>query len=413
MKFQVSNDVQISQYAELSSSAEIAQFIVENGSADESDLLLRSEQLWGVPMSLIVDQISGRRKARLKIPTYYSNAGILYPPGLNLEQSSSEKTAVLKSGLLAGAVSHNPDTLADLTGGFGIDSWFFSKEFGAVNYVEPKGVLAWIARHNHDTLGAHGITHHVQTAEKFLAGNTFQFDAVYIDPSRRNGSGRVFRLSECEPDISKLQPLIFRFTDVILVKTSPLLDITAALRELSSVSVVYVVSVDQECRELLFLCKKGFLGEAKICTIHLFKELTETFDFYLSEEKRQESQLGPIQTYLYEPNPSLMKAGALRSLAKTFNAPKIHVNSHFLSSEALVDRFPGRIFQIVARVPTKGRDLSRILPDMRANVVVRNYPLSAEQLKKKLKLSDGGADYVIGTTSHSEGRVVLLARRIR
>lgn len=404
------NSVQIEAYKRLVESGEIADFIVRNQREDESKLLLRHKEVSGVPMPLVVYQLSGRRKAKTKLPTYYDRSGIVYPPGLNLEQSSSEKTAELKARILA-EVSRPAARIIDLTGGFGIDSYFFASVFSQVEYVEPDVVLAWIASHNHSILGAGNLTYHTTFAEQFLSRDLDPVDAVYIDPSRRKNAGKVVLLRDCEPDVVKLQSRIFEISQFLLIKTSPLLDISAAVRELSHVTRVYIVSVDFECRELLFLCQVGFTGEPHICTVHINRDVTETFDFRLSEEKVTDAPYGPVLRFLYEPNPSLMKAGAFRSIARAFNISKIHPNSHLYSSDTLLKNFPGRVFEVLSRVPRNGRGLEGFLPEMKANVVVRNYPLSAEQLKKKLRLSDGGSDYVIGTTSQTEGKLVLRARR--
>ena len=404
------NSVELKFYREIAESTEVEAFLTENAGEEESRLLLRHKEVAGVPVSLVVNQISGRRKAKSKIPTYAEAPGIVYPPGLNLEQSSSEKTADFKAKILAEA-SGATRRMADLTGGFGIDSFSFAKTFDSVEYIEPNKVLSWIAQHNHKILDTPNITYHGQTAEQFLDQDIGVFDAVYVDPSRRRDSGKVIRLRDCDPDIVNLQPRIFEIAPLLLIKASPLLDITAGLRELSCVCRIYVVSVDQECRELLFLCQQGFAGEPLISTIHLNKDLRETFDFTTPDEKSAGLSYGPVLKYLYEPNPSIMKAGAFRSVAQAFGIAKIHANSHFFTSDVLLTEFPGRIFEVISRIPGNGRDLERFLPGRKANVVVRNYPLSSDQLRKKLRLTDGGSDYVIGTTSLADGKLVLLAHR--
>lgn len=409
---QTTNNVQVEDYKRLAESGEIENFLTLNQLEDESRLLLRHKEVSGIPMSIVVNQLSGHRKAKAKLPSYYHRSGIVYPPNVNLEQSSSEKTAELKARILT-EVTPSAYRIIDLTGGFGIDSYFFARVFSVVEYVEPDVVLAWIASHNHRILGAGNVTYHTNFAEQFLNRDLDPVEAVFIDPSRRKNATKGVLLRDCEPDVVKLQSRIFEISKFLLIKTSPLLDITAALRELSYVWRVYVVSVDHECRELLFLCQQGYTGEPRIHTIHLHKDFTETFDFSLAEEKATDVSYGAVLNYLYEPNPSLMKAGAFRSIARAFNISKLHVNSHLYTSETYLAGFPGRIFEVLSRIPGNGRGLERFLPERKANVVVRNYPLSAEQLKKKFGLSDGGSDYVIGTTSQTEGKLVLFARRHR
>lgn len=404
-------DVHLKAYQRLAESSELRKFIAENSSADETGLLLRHREILGVPTGILAHQITGRRKSRTKIPTYANQPEILYPPGINLEQSSSEKTAAFKAKILAEVVM-DADRVVDLTGGFGIDTYFFSRVFRHVGHVEPNPLLSWLAKHNHRSLGADNISYHGEKAEQFLKNNS-TFSACFIDPSRRVNSGKVVQLKDCEPDILELQSAIFQLTPVLMIKTSPLLDITQALRELNFVLAVYVVSVDQECKELLFLATREFLGETKIHTVHLKGDIPETFEFRISEEKALGLSLGPVRRFLYEPNPSIMKAGAYKSLAKSFSLDKIHPNSHFYSSEQFIGDFPGRIFEIQSRIRVRSEELRSLLPDRKANVVVRNYPLTADQLRKRLKLSDGGDDYVIGTTSSDEGKLLLLASRLK
>jgi SAM-dependent methyltransferases related to tRNA (uracil-5-)-methyltransferase len=404
-------DVYVKAYQRLSESSELWKFIADNSSGDETELLLRHREILGVPIAIIAHQITGRRKSRTKIPTYANRPEVLYPPGLNLEQSSSEKTASFKAKILAEVVT-DADQVVDLTGGFGIDTYFFSRVFQHVEHVEPNPLLSWLAKHNHRSLGADNISYHGERAEQFLK-STSTFSACFIDPSRRVNSGKVVQLKDCEPDILELQSAIFKLSPVLLIKTSPLLDITQALRELNFVQAVYVVSVDQECKELLFFATREFVGEPKIHTVHLKGDTPETFEFRLSEEKALGLSLGTVRRFLYEPNPSIMKAGAYKSLAKSFSLDKIHPNSHFYSSEQFIGDFPGRIFEIRSRIRVRSEELRSLLPDRKANVVVRNYPLTADQLKKRLKLSDGGDDYVIGTTSTDEGKLLLLASRLK
>ena len=404
-------DVHVDWYRKLIGTPEITAFITENALDDGAQLMLTKSEFRGVPMSMLVHQIIGRRKARVKVPTYADSETIIYPAGLNLEQSSSEHTARFKAQILAGSMAKEA-RLIDLTGGFGIDSFFFARKFAAVDYVEPDALLAWVARHNHTSLSTDNILHHTETAEQFLE-RAHACDAVYIDPSRRAKSGRVVQLEHCEPNILKLQDRVFELSPILLVKASPLIDIVGAISKLKFVSAIYIVSVDHECREVLFLSKRGFDSEPRISTVHLNREIVETFDFQLSSEKSLDSSTGPVRRYLYEPNPSIMKAGAFRSVAQAFPVQKIHPNSHFFSSDDLLSDFPGRIFEVISRVRARGGELRELVPDGKANVVVRNYPLSAEQLKKRLKLSDGGTNYIIGTTSLAEGKLILFSHRIR
>ena len=258
-------------------SPDVQRFIHEHDRDDVRALVLKHAAVNGVPMSIIAEQISGRKKAKEKIPLLAETAGIVYPPNLNLEQSSSQKTALYKNTLLKDV--QPKDRCVDLTGGFGIDAFFFSKVFREVLYVEPNENLLRLVQHNHRQLGADNIVHQVNTAEQFLTdalSKQTKLDIAYIDPSRRNKiNKKVFSLTECEPDVTTLLDTIFQITDVLLIKASPLLDLHQGLLELKFVQKIIVVAVENEVREVLFLCVKNFEGEPLIQPINLLKNERE------------------------------------------------------------------------------------------------------------------------------------------
>jgi 16S rRNA G966 N2-methylase RsmD len=369
--------------------------------------LLKGKLIYGVPAAIIADQIAGRRKSKSKIPTLYSNRGIIYPPGINLEQSSSEATALFKASLLGGK------TGADLTGGYGVDSFFLSKKVETFHYIEQNQELLNIARHNHKKLGGGNIDYHFTDAESFLSTTTSKFDFIYIDPSRRViGNKKVFKLSECEPDITRLQPSIFEKTELLVIKTSPLLDIQQGLKELSSVQKVYVISVDNECKELLFLCKRNFKGESTIETVNLSAKGNEYFDFTFDSEQQTIVNFSNPLKFLYEPNASILKAGAFKSIGKKFNLHKIQPNTHLYTAAILIPDFPGRIFEIIAEVKADTKSLKQFFPAGKANITTRNYPLTPEELKKKTGLKDGGEKYIFGFSGMNNKYLVVAERVI-
>jgi 16S rRNA G966 N2-methylase RsmD len=295
-------------------------------------------------MTRIVEQIEGRRKAKDKLPVYYNNSGIVYPPSINLEQSSSETTAKFK-GTIASQLSQT-SSCADLTGGFGIDSFFLSKVFDTVEYIETNSELLEIAKHNHLQLGAKNIHHHNMAASAYLGSAETLIDCFYIDPSRRDASTRkVSSLDMCEPKILELLPSLFRRSQYVLLKTSPLLDITEAVKQLQKASHVYVVSVNNECKELLFLLNRDFTEEPLVDAINLSKENINSFPFLLSGERDLQVSFSDPEEFLYEPNASILKAGAFKSISKKFNIKKLHPNTHLYTSHQLLRDFPGRIFQ--------------------------------------------------------------------
>jgi hypothetical protein len=393
-------------------SPEIQNFIRQHEHDDEKQLVLRHREILGVPVAKIAEQIIGRRKAKVKIPEYYNASGIIFPPGVNLEQSSSGYTAELKSRLLQ-QVAPAQKTLVDLTGGFGIDSFYFSKAFAQVEYVEPNGVLLDIARHNHTLLGATGITHHHQDAASFLKAMKHSADCIFIDPSRRKEHQRkIFKLAECEPDITALQDLIFEKTTCFMIKTSPLLDIRQGLRELDHVEQIFVVAIDNDCKEILFLANKKYDGEPSITAIHRRQGQEEKFSFMLSEESNAVADFSPVLEYLYEPNAALLKAGAFKILSAHFSISKLHPSTHLYTSRSYLSDFPGRIFKALSFPAHDSKVVQKIFPDGKANVITRNYPVRPEELQKKLKLKDGGDEYLLAFTS-KEGRQLCHASRLK
>jgi len=236
---------------------EVQNFISVHERSDVHELLLRHKTICNLPASIVIDQISGKRRAKEKLPTFYATNGIIYPPSINVEQSSSEATARYKVEIVKSLNLKSYRLLVDLTGGFGVDTLYFSKLFEKVTYVEPNTSLLEIARHNHQSFGQSNIKYLNVPAEDFLKGND-SADLVYIDPSRRNQkSGKVFRFTDCEPNVRQLQDIIFSRSALIFIKASPLLDVQQGIKELKFVRKVIVVSVNNECKELLFLCERN------------------------------------------------------------------------------------------------------------------------------------------------------------
>ncbi len=391
-------------------SKEVQEFIFAHQDADEKKLLLQRSETLGLSSSLIAQQIAIRRKAEDKLPLFHETKGIVYPPSLNWEQCSSEATGNFRTEMVSREVGKDKLKVADLTGGFGIDSLFLSKKARSLDYIEPDQNLLEIAQHNHNQLKCSHIQYHNSKAEIFLDRCKPGYDLIYVDPSRRNSTTKkVFRLADCEPNINDLLPRILEFTKFVLIKTSPLLDIQQGLNELTSVKKVIVVSVSNECKELLYLMQKGFSKEPIIETYNLDKlgKIKQSFSFTFDEEKNTNSNFGEPGTYLYEPNASILKAGAFKMIGEKFELQKLHVNTHFYTSSLFKENFPGRIFKI-DEVDFDPKNFA----EKKANVITRNYPLKAEELKKKLKLSDGGDKYVIGFSAVKKIYVALATRLV-
>lgn len=390
---------------------EVQQFIVEHEQVEGAAIALLSKTIKNVPPHWLAAQIIGRQKAKVKIPTYYRGEAILYPPSLNIEQSSSQATALFKAEVLSNILPPN-SSIADLTGGFGIDSFFLSQRFRSLIHVEPNHELQQLASHNHTQLGIHNIHYVNQKAEDFLETPHEKMDAFYIDPSRRKEGLKVFSLWDCEPNIETLQETLFTKANNLLVKAAPLLDVHSGIKSLRFTKKVFVVSVHNECKELLFLCEKEFLGEPEIFAINLTEEgeLISSYSFTFSQEREAAVSYNEPQLYLYEPNASILKAGAFKSIALSFGLDKLAPSTHLYTSQTLIENYPGRIFKLIAPVKADSKSVHALLPDKKANVLTRNYPLKPEELKKKLKLQDGGEAYLIGFSGTKTKHLTLCSR---
>lgn len=389
--------------------SEVQEFIHSHEQDDEKELVLKNKTILGLPSSIIAEQIIARRKAKTKLPLYYSSRNIVYPPGLNLEQSSSEKTGRFKAEILSFLPLHR--AMADVTGGFGIDTFFFSKVFQEVHHVEPNASLQQIASHNHAQLNASNIVYHHKTAEDFTHAFRGKLDCIFMDPSRRSEGQKVFRLSDCTPNITDMLPELFGLAEYLLIKTSPLLDIQQGIEDLQGVEKVWVVAVENECKEILFLCHKGTSGEPVIAAVNL-TDTPDVFTFIKSDEKKAAVIFSEPLAYLYEPNAAIIKAGAYKLIGQQFSLLKLHSSTHLYTSSNLVENFPGRVFKTIQHVKPNPKALLEIFSEGKANIITRNYPLRVEELKKKTKLKDGGDLYLIGFTGPKE-KYLMAAERVK
>jgi len=358
-----------------------------------------------LPLQNIIQQIEGRQKSKEKLPTWYDNDTIVFPARLSIEQASSETTANYKARLV------QKGNLIDLTGGFGIDSYFFSKYCKSVDYVEHNEALFEIAKSNFNLLHANNVHCLNKNSTQLLQQAHLKFDTIYIDPARRSESGKkVFQLADCEPNVVENLDLYFQNASQILIKTSPLLDIDGTIADLRFVKEIHVVSVDNECKEVLYLLENNWIGEPQIHTVNFTKSRIEAFKFYRSEEKLDQIKYVDLGQYLYEPNASIMKSGAFKLISTRYKCGKIAPNTHLYTSDLLISDFPGKIFKL--RISGKLKDFMSGLPNKKANVITRNYPLSAEQLKKKLDIKDGGEQYLIGFQNKGGKHEIAWAERV-
>jgi len=387
--------------------AEIQRFIREHEQDDPVDLMLKASRFPDVPMRKVAEQIQARKKARHKLPEWYQQKGVLFPPALSVEQASSESTARLKADLLSG------QRLVDLTGGMGVDTFYLGKSFAQIDYVERQEKLLALAKHNFLQLGAAHIRLHQAEASAFLKALSGKVDCIYLDPARRDDQARkIFQLQDCSPNVLALKQLLLTKADQILIKTAPLLDIQLAIRELGQVSRVWVVSVKNECKEVLYLLEPGQQREPLISTVNLLDDGKQHFDFRLSEEAGATANYSAPQSYLYEANASLLKAGAFLKVAVSYGLAKLHPNSHLYTSDNLRSDFPGRIFKLITQSKYNRKSLKSAVPGGKANISVRNFPESVKQIRKKTGIRDGGELYIFATTVMPQQRIMLICKRV-
>lgn len=387
--------------------SEIQHFINAHLHDDLTKLLLKHKEISGIPFREIIEQIEAKKRCKKKLPTWFTTENIYYPNKLNIEQTSSEETATYKASLL------NGKTIIDLTGGFGVDCYAFSKQFDSVTHCEISEKLSEIVRHNYTSLGIENINTVCSNGITYLENSQKTYDWIYIDPSRRNDvKGKVFLLEDCLPDVISHQETLFTYAPNILIKTSPLLDITNGLRTLKHVKEVHVVALDNEVKELLWVLDKNYeTNDVNIRTVNLKKQAAQTFDFFLSEEKETTVAYALPKQYLYEPNAAILKAGGFFSIAKHFKLEKLHQHSHLYTSDTLIS-FPGRRFSIENVLPYTRKIIKKELNLTKANITTRNFPESVAAIRKKLTLADGGTDFLFLTTVITGTRAVLHCKKI-
>ncbi len=375
---------------------EFIDFVKSNEDEDTARLLLSAARYPDIDMPLAVQQIEGRRTAREKWPSLLECEEFLYPPRLNREQASSDETALHKAGLAHGRV-------ADLTGGMGVDSIAFARRAEEVDYVERDEQLCRMMEHNSKALGLENIRVHCADSMEWLAAEGRRFDLLFIDPARRSATGRkVAAFEDCTPDILKHLELLRSRCRRLMVKASPMIDIDLACRQLGDVAEVHVVSVKGECKEVLFVCG-AHDGETRI---HCIVRGDYKCNFTRSEEAAAEPRYcTAVGQYLYEPDAALMKGGPFNLICQWKNLEKLAPNTHLYTSDALVGDFPGRTFRVLHEVKPSRKAVAEAIPDGRAHVVTRNYPVAAAELQKQLGLKEGGGRFVIATTlgSHRTG----------
>ena len=391
----------------------LRKFILDHAEDDLSVLLLSASRYKDIDMKIAVGQIRARSQIKDKLPSWYSDERVFFPSTLAAEQCSSEITALYKQRFIK---SH--DCLCDLTGGLGVDTYFFSQKAKCVFYVEREMEYCEIAQYNMEILGATGVSVINADATDVVENNDSRISGAnvfFIDPARRGeGNKRLFAISECEPDLNKIWPLLLEKHYKIIVKLSPMLDVTQVLSQLSGISEVHVVSVKNECKELLVVSVDKNTDSQIFCVNYTSDNEEQLFRFSFTDEHSATVRLAEnMWRYLYEPNSSILKAGAYKSVASHYGVEKLHVSSHLYTSNNLVSSFPGRIFEVEEVIPFSSRICKALATKIpQANISVRNFPLSVDEFRKRTRVTDGGDVYMFATTLSDNKKVLLKCHKV-
>jgi hypothetical protein len=386
-------------------SEEIQEFINANINADIAQLALQKNKFPNSGWTSILNQIAAKQKAKTKLPNWFNTNNIIYPSKISVEQTSSEKTAAYKSELVSG------DQLIDLAGGFGVDDFYFAKKMNQVVHCEINDDLSKIVAHNLVQLQIKNIRCIAGDSTEILKSLNSQFNWIYIDPSRRNDAkGKVFMLKDCLPNVPDLLSFYFEYAPNIMIKTAPILDISAGLSELENVKAIHIVALDNEVKELLWILEKNYLGTIQIETCNLTKDQSEQFAFEYG--KSSVSNYSLPKKYLYEPNAAIMKSGGFDEITECFDVEKLHQHSHLYTSEKIID-FPGRIFEIESCFEYHKSNMKLLLESKKANITTRNFPETVESIRKKWKINDGGTVYCFFTTDANNNKIVLLCSKLK
>jgi hypothetical protein len=353
----------------------------------EKAVLRLSKQFSRDEIAFLMDQLQGQAVAEEKFPSLSGGPGILFPPSFYLEQTSSEITAVFKSSLVHG------DTLVDMTGGFGIDTFFFSKKIKNTFYVEQDPQIYAVAKHNLELLNPHIKTACGDSLE-FISTMEFRANWLYLDPIRRNKHRRLTRLEDYSPNVPQVMDRLFQHADHVMIKLWPMLDITQVCRDLAyGVYAVYVVSVDNECRELLFLCDGRTHDNPEVICINFRKGREEKFSSVLYPQQVFIPVSDPLQ-YLYEPNSSIFKAHKYDELASKYGLHKLHSNTHVYTSSIYHADYEGAVYEITGQSPLDVKSFRTFHPHASYNIKARNVPLKPAEIAKKLGIKEGGDAYL-------------------
>ena len=379
------------------------EFIRIHANEDVRQLAFLGKKNPEVDMAYALDQIAGRQKARIKIPSWAATDGIVYPPHISMEQCSSEQTARYKA-----KIAGKGTRIVDLTAGFGVDMAFMSARFKEAVHVEQQSQLCAISSENYKRLGLHHIQVICSDGVTYLH-QMEHADLIFIDPARRDQhGGRTYGIADCTPNVLEIIDEMLEKADRVMIKLSPMLDWQKAVSDVGHVSEVHIVSVGNECKELLLVVEK----EDKPFQVFCVND-DSVFSYHPNDEIGDFCPQTESYNYLYEPNASVMKAGCFNLISKHFGISQPDANSHLYLSDKMIEGFPGRGFVIERICTMNKRELKETLTGIdKANIATRNFPLSVADLRKRLKLKDGGEVYIFATTDAKRGHLLMVCRKI-
>lgn len=393
----------------------IQHFLRAHLKENPQDLALLKSPFSGVSSSELATQLDGLQRSRLKLPDWFATEGIYYPKRLSLEQSSSALTAAYKASLVP-----EGSRVLDMTGGFGVDSFTFARDRGCyVTYCERDEELATLVQHNAEVMGIEKMDFHVgDGVQRLREAQSGEFDLLYLDPARRKGSQKVYRLEDTEPAVPELLPLLFKVSQQVMLKLSPMLDLQEAIRALPAVRSMHIISVNGECKELLaVLHKKKKADLSPEIVVVSIKNTgptedpnTQTLSFTWEDEQNSIAPEGHPRSYLYEPDAALLKAGAFKWISQHFKLTKLHKSTHLYTSDALIPAFMGRITQ-VEQVHTYA-SFKKSKQHRAGNVITRNFPLKPAELRKRHHIKEDANTFFHFCKGHDEQLIVIQSARL-
>lgn len=381
---------------------EVQTYLHKNQNEDIRKISLQKSPFAEISSSELAQQIKGLQIAKTKFPFLYHQEGIYFPPSINLEQASSWATSQYKSDIVKGK------SIIDLTAGMGIDAFGFAQNFEEVTALERNADLVEISKNNYKTLNQNNLTYINSEFENYFRQNpNLKWDVIYLDPSRRIESQRKVILEDLEPNILDWMDEFLSRAETVVIKLSPLLDLKSTLDKIPQIQEIHIVALKNEVKELLLICRKNSNLNPKIKAVNLESNQPD-FEFNWNEESEIISEFSEPKKFIYEPNASILKSGAFKLIGEKFNLKKLHSNTHLYTSDELISDFSGKIFKVSEELKNPKKEIQK----KAFHLLVKNYPLKTEEVRKKYQIKEG-SEFTLIFTQSVRGKHILLANRVR